>query len=198
MDTITLEIIKNYSIKEYSNSIDKQHNLGHVKRVTKNALWIAKVLNLEGLIDKNLLESACYLHDVLIARRNAKNYFDQFYNYVIEKPLNQKYIGKILERFNLDPKEKQILEIAIINHSYSIPLRILYRRGNLYLKILKDADSLDYISLERQRSLLEGNEKILRYLVNIYLSWIRKNIKKYLNFPELATRLNNGLVPFEI
>lgn len=194
MDIKTLETIKNYSIEEYSNSIDKQHNISHVERVAKDALWITNVLSLESSIDKNLLQAACYLHDVLIAKRNAKNYFSQFYNYVIEKSLNKKYIGKVLERFNLTPKEKQILEVSLINHPYSIPLRILHKQGNLYLKILQDSDSLDYVSLEKQQSLFEAKQKILIFITNMYLTWIRNNFKKYLNFPELATKLNNGLI----
>jgi len=197
MDTKTLEIIKNYSIKEYSKSVDKFHDLKHIERVVKNASWIVRKLKMEDLIDINLLNASCYLHDILIANRNAKNNFSQLYNNLIERSLNRKYMMKILDFFDLDTKEKQILSVAIINHPNSIPFRILNRQGDLYTKILQDADSLDYISLNRQQNLIEEKGKLLNQIANKYIFWIRKNIKKYLNFPELAFRLNGGLISAE-
>ncbi len=194
MDTKTLNKIRFFAIKEYGQSKDKQHSFGHAERVAKNALWITDILKVGDGFDKNLLQAACYLHDIVITKRNSRNYFSQFYSHIFEKLLNKKYIRQTLEYFDLPPEEEQILAVSIVNHPYSIPYRVLNKQRDLYSKVLQDADSLDSVSLRREHSFINRKGKILTYLTSIYLFWIRNNIEKYLNFPELTNKLNNGLI----
>ncbi len=194
MDVKTLNKIRLFAKKEHGQSKDKQHDFGHAERVAKNALWITNILKIGDGFDKNLLQAACYLHDIVLTKRNSRNYFSQFYNHIFEKTLNKKYIRQIIEYFDLPPEEDQILATSIVNHPYSIPYRILNRQRDLYSKTLQDADSLDYVSLRREHSFIDGKGKIPTVLTNIYLSWIRNNIEKYLNFPELTDKLNSGLI----
>ena len=131
------------------------------------------------------MQAAGYLHDILLAKRKSKNYFSQLYSHIFEKALNKKQIRQVLEQFNLSAEEKEILATAIINHPYSIPYRRLNKQKDLYSKILQDADSLDYVSPERESNFIKGKGKRVIRLTKMYLSWIRNNLEKYLNFPEL-------------
>lgn len=189
MNVKTLEKIRDYAKKEYGVSGDKQHNFDHVDRVAKNALKIVDVLDVTNKIDKNLLQAACYLHDLAASKNKSSNYFSQFLNHIFEKKINKKHILGILANFDLTWDDSQILLVAIINHSYSIPYRILNKQKDLYSQILQDADSLDYVISNREDSFLEGKGKIAVFLVRMYLNWIRNNIEKYLNFPELAKKI---------
>ncbi len=189
MDNFTLNNIKRFAIEEYAKTKDGQHNFEHAERVAQNALWIAEALKAEDALDKNLLKAACYLHDLVIAQRFGGSFFSRCYNHFWEKYLNKKYFESILKNFNLTSAENKILSTAIVNHPYSIPYGILNKQGDIYSKILQDADSLDYLSEERKLVLAKG--KLLTYFINKYLSWVRKNIKKYLNFPELIKKFPN-------
>jgi len=189
MDAKTLEKIKDYAKKEYGVSSDRQHNFDHVDRVAKNALKIVDALDVADKIDKNLLQAACYLHDIATSKSKSSNYFSQFLNHIFEKNINKRNILGILANFDLTWDDSQILLASIINHSYSIPYRILNKQKDLYSQILQDADSLDYAISNREDSFLEGKGKISVFLVRMYMNWIRNNIEKYLNFPELAEKI---------
>lgn len=186
MNSKTLNQIRRFSLIKYSLTKDKQHNLEHVKRVSRNAVKIVKRLGVSKDIDLNLLEAACYLHDIVVSKNRGTN-FSMFISHIFEKPLNKKYIPQIIKQFNLPKNEAQILTDAIINHPGSIPYRRLNRKKDLYSKILQDADSLDYISTQRQISFIQTKGKILSFISKLFLFHIRKNIKFFLNFPELHT-----------
>ena len=186
MDVKTLKKIRSFTIKEYAKSQDRQHNFAHAERVAKNALWITDVLKIKEGVDKNLLQAACYLHDIVLVRRNNGNYFSWLYNHIFEKHLNKRYLKEILECFGLPQEENKILTAAIVNHSYSIPYRLLNKQGDLYSKILQDADSLDYVSVKRADIFIKKKGKILTHLINLYLSWIKNDLGRYLNFPQLT------------
>ncbi len=191
MDIKTLNKIKHYAKNEYNQAKDKYHDFDHIERVVKNALGITDRLKFSEGFDKNLLLAACYLHDIVITKRNNSNFLKKFYNHIFEKLLNKKYIRKILKNFSLPLNEEQILALTIINHPHSIPYHSLNRHNDLYSKILQDADSLDYISLERTRNFIYGKRKILIYFFNIYLTWIRKNIRHFLNIQESLDQLKS-------
>lgn len=188
MNIRTLLQIKQFCLVKYSLTKDKQHNLEHVKRVSQNAIKIVQYLGIEKVIDLNLLEAACYLHDVVVSSNKGSN-LSLLYSHLFEKSLNKKYIPKIIQQFNLPQKETQILINAIINHPGSIPYRRLNKQKDLYSKVLQDADSLDYISIQRQISFIQTKGKILSFVSKLFLFQIRKNIKFFLNFPNLHTEL---------
>ena len=89
MNIRTLLQIKQFCLVKYSLTKDKQHNLEHVKRVSQNAIKIVQYLGIEKVIDLNLLEAACYLHDVVISSNKGSN-LSLFYSHLFEKSLNKK------------------------------------------------------------------------------------------------------------
>ena len=184
MDAKTLEKIKDYAKLVYSQNNDFSHNLEHSERVVQNALKIVNVLDYKDAIDKNLLISTCYLHDIVVCKNKGKLLFSVYYH-LFEKQLNRKYLPEIIKRFDLSKQESQILTNTIINHPYSIPYRILNKNGDLYSKILQDADSLEYVSIQRLKARYEAKGKILFYIAKLFVFIIRKNIKYFLNFPDL-------------
>jgi hypothetical protein len=68
---------------------------------------------------------------------------------------------------------------------------MLNPNGNLYTKILQDADTLDFFSKEREESFNKAKKKIIFYaLLGLFskyaLIYGRKNIANYLNFRKVA------------
>jgi len=124
-------------------SDDKRHDFGHAERVTRNAMWILDTLKIGESVDRNLLQAACYLHDVVVMKRDSRNYFSRFVSHFFEKNLNKKYLGKVLADFDLPWEEDQIIAEAIINHPNSIPFLVLNKEKDIYSKILQDADKLE-------------------------------------------------------
>jgi hypothetical protein len=185
MNIKTLNTIKAFAIRKYSQQNNLQHDVSHAERVVRNVVWIANKLHPDKPLDILLLQAAGYLHDIVTANFCGSNIFCQLYVHMFEKYLNKKYIGSILSRFDIKPEEKRILSVAIINHPYSVPYRILNTHHDIYSIILQDADTMDYISTQREQNIIHGKNIILSYVIKTYLSWVRKNIKSYLNFPEL-------------
>ena len=186
MGTADFQKIKSYAQGKYSQN-KGQHDIQHVERVSANALKITDILGKDHEIDRNLLSAAGYLHDIL--NTNIKgNFLLSIYSYIFEKSINRKHLGKIIEKFNLPKNESSILSNAIINHPYSIPFHILNKNNDIYSKILQDADSLDYISDSRLTSF---NKKMwfLSPISKLYIYLIRKNIRFFLNFPDVANRM---------
>ena len=186
MDKIVLENIKAFADEKYYQR-KGQHNIQHVKRVARNALNITDILGDKYKIDRNLLEAICYMHDYVIINKKH-NIFLSLYNHIFEKSINRRHLQKSIGRFKLPEEEKKTFVNAIINHPYSIPYHHLNRNKDLYSKILQDADSLDYISKER----LKYSRKVIKLLspfVKFYVNLIKKEIKHFLNFPQLAQSL---------
>ena len=187
MNTQDLEKIKSFAQERYSKS-KGQHDIRHVERVRNNALLITDILGKKDEIDKNLLEAMCYLHDILITRKKG-NLLLSLYNYIFERSINRRHLGSIIKKYNLPENESQLLTHAIINHPYSIPYRILNKNNDIYSKILQDADSIDYISGQRLES-FNKTRGFLSPISTFYIYLIRKNIRYFLNFPELGNKLD--------
>jgi hypothetical protein len=183
------------SVKEImEKSRDPQHGLDHLNRVRANALRIVKILNLEPNIDTNLLSAICLLHDIPM-NTTYKFPFGMLGKHLMEKSIVLKKLPGILEGLPLTGNERKIALTAIANHPLSIPYGHLNRGKDYYSKVLQDADSLDYVSGERTVSLERAKNKYFFYflaslIAKPYLSWVKKNIRKFLNFPELADRKN--------
>lgn len=189
MDLSTLSDIKNYAnsaVNELSNPL---HTWAHLERVSQNACLMVKILGMENKLDINLLQAACYLHDTPLSV--PKKYaFGAIGKHLFERNIIKRYLPEILDKFNLNPKEKEILFGAILKHSFSIPYRRLNKNKDLYTKILQDADSIDYFSYEREKSLrkVKGNSLYYYLLSTIsgqYFVFLRKNMRMFLNFPKI-------------
>jgi HD domain len=186
MGTTDLQKIKSFAQEKYSQN-KGQHDIHHVERVSTNALKICGILGKDHEIDRNLLSAAGYLHDILITNIKGNLLLPLYYNF-LERSINRKHLGGVIKKFNLPENESQILSEAIINHPYSIPYHILNKNNDIYSKILQDADSIDYISDARLASF---NKKMwfLSSISKFYIYLIRKNIRYFLNFPEIAKRM---------
>jgi len=186
MKTGVLIQIRKFAQSEYEQSGDSQHDFRHADRVASYCESIVRVLKLVNKVDGRLLTAASYLHDIVSARKIMKN---DLLNHIFEKSLNKKLITKILDNFDLTMTEKRVLKNSIVNHPHSIPYRILNKHNDLYSKILQDADSLDYVSPIREKSFLDKSGRLIQKLTTVYMTYIRKNLKSYLNFPEILSKL---------
>jgi hypothetical protein len=188
METTDLQKIKSFAFKRYSQNTS-QHDIRHVEMVNNNALKICAILGKDREIDRNLLSAAGYLHDILKTNIKGGLIFSMYY-YLFERSLNRKHLSGIIKRFNLPENESKILENAIINHPHSIPFHQLNGKNDIYSQILQDADSIDYVSDTR---LVSFNKKMrfLSPISKLYIYLIRKNIRFFLNFPEIAKKLDS-------
>jgi len=189
MNIQTLEIIKKYSVAQYSRSKDPLHDISHVERVVKNAIKIVDALCLRNTLDLNLLIACCYLHDVVIVQQNNNNFFQRAKNHVFEPYLNKKFLPKILNQFDLSKDERSVILRAIVNHPHSIPYRKLNKKGDWYTKILQDADTWDYVSREREIRAFEAGGIFIQPLLKIYFNCMRIAIKAFFNNPQLHKSL---------
>ncbi len=182
-----LQKIKSYAEEIFNKSTDIQHGYSHGERVADNALKIASILEINN-IDLNLLQAACYLHDLpqsMFKHGPALRHF--FENYAILK-----YMPDILKELKITGNEYNILMNAIRHHTFSIPYRRLNRNGDVYLKIMQDADSIDFLNDNRESNFNDiKNEFIFYHFLSLYskkyLSYARNNSEKYFNFPELSS-----------
>jgi len=178
--------IKNFARELMKKSRDPQHDFGHLERVARNVLKIVKILKVESEVDKDLLVAVSYLHDV-----NHGQFSPGLINYFSEKRFLKKILPGVLEKFDLSWNEKRIMSEAVYNCPYSFPFKKLNRDGDLYSKILQDADTIDFFSKEREKSFHQAKRGFLFYkILGLFflrgLEYGRKHLKNYLNFPELT------------
>ena len=165
---------------------DPQHGFIHLQRVADFAQKIVKTLKVENKIDVNLLLAACFLHDI-----NHTFYSPGVLNYFLETKRLKKVLPKVLAEMDIDVGEKAILEKAIYSSPFSFPFKKLNRSGDLYAKILQDADTLDFFSRQREVSFNKAKKNIVFYaFLGLFsgpaLAHGRKNIANYLNFSQIA------------
>jgi HD superfamily phosphodiesterase len=169
-----------------NKSTDPQHSFNHVDRVRKNALKIIKLLKIKNL-DSNLVQATCVLHDVPMSKFQHNPAIKHFFeNYAVNK-----FLPGILNDLQIKGVERQIITNAIRRHTLSIPYGRLNKEADNYSKILQDADSIDFFSMEREASFMENRGKYLSYLlispfVKKFLDYGRNNLGKYLNYPQLS------------
>ena len=189
MDTQTLGKIKSYCLETYASTKSANHDRGHIERVLSHALAIVDFLHVKDEVDTNTLEAACYLHDIVTSSTGNGTFFSKLYNHIFEKHIVRTYLPDILVRFHLTLQDSRILIQAITNHPYSLPYRRLNTKNDLYSQILQDADSLDYVSSERQAQFDNSHPK-LSVFTRVYLSFLRKHIGFFLNFPQLRSMVS--------
>jgi hypothetical protein len=181
-----LSKVKNFVNERRRKIKDPQHGFLHIQRVASFAQKIVKTLKVEDKVDLNLLQAACFLHDI-----NHTYFSPGFLNYFLEKRRLKKVLPKVLAELNIAADEKIIIENAIYSCPFSFPFKMLNPNGNLYTKILQDADTLDFFSKEREESFNKAKKKIIFYaLLGLFskyaLIYGRKNIANYLNFRKVA------------
>jgi len=166
------------------------HAFDHVERVARNTVKIAEILGLKKEIDINLLQAAGYLHDVPKAltypdlKSSIKTNF-------FEAQLVKKMMPGILAKLDVDSKEKEVLFKATVNHPLSYPYRKLNKKGDVYTKILQDADTLDLFSPERMAMFDRYKKNHLAYRIigrftKLHTALGFKHLSWFLNYPELA------------
>lgn len=181
-----LNKVKNLVNEKIRGISDLQHGWMHLVRVANNAKKIVNTLNVEKKVDLNVLLAACYLHDI-----NHAFYPPGFLNYFMEPIQLKKVLPKVLGQLDIDNDERAIIENAIYKSPFSFPFKRLNRKGNLYTKILQDADTLDLFSEQRVKDFTRSKKRVFFYsLVGLIsdfgVNYGKKNIANYLNFPQLA------------
>jgi len=178
--------IKKYCLEKMALSQDPQHDIGHIQRVKQNALKITDLLNLKSKLNLNLLQAICYLHDI-----HYSNLIPSLKAHLTEEKILQQTLPRVIKQFDIFSKDQEIILDAIYNSPHSFPFKKLNPQGSYYLKILQDADTIDYFSPERLVSLKQAKKKFFFYrLVSLFsgpvLRFGLKNLKNYLNYPHLA------------
>ncbi|MBU1200444.1 HD domain-containing protein [Patescibacteria group bacterium] len=188
MTTNQLQKIDNF-VKKATQKLDSQHGYGHLIRVKKNALQIVDILKINSKIDPNLLQAACFLHDIHFIK-----YKPSLKNWLTEGKLLRQVLPSIVKQFNLNESDRYILSEAVYNHTFSFPTKRLNQKYSLYAQIVQDADTLDFLSEIRILDLKKNKNKFKFYrflsLFSGLAKYGRKRIKNHLNLPEIIDYLN--------
>ena len=111
---------------------------------------------------------------------------NRIYTYIFERSLVKKELENILLKFDVDKEESEIIIKACSSHTHSFPFKRLNKNNDLYTRLLQDADTVDLFHQERlsitKKPFLE---KYFSTLIDKVKYLGIKNIRKYLNFPEL-------------
>lgn len=185
MQKQTFDKIKNKVMRHSQNTNDPQHDFDHFQRVARNALQIVKYLQLESKVDLILLKTCCYVHDCHVFFMRPS-----FYTHFFEVSCLKKILPGFLEEFDIPEHEKKTIFRAVYNHPYSFTYGKLNKKGDLYTKILQDADTIDYLSDERLEN-LKLSKKFFHYriaslIAKPFVMMNRKSIRRVLNFPSLS------------
>lgn len=184
-----LKEVKSWVKKEMKKVKDPQHGWSHLQRVAGYAQKIVESLSVEEKIDEHLLQAACYLHDI-----SQGSFSPGFINYFLESRRLKLILPGALSELRVDENERKIIERAIYSSPYSFPFKRLNKKGDLYTRILQDADTLDFFSKEREISFEKARKKFGFYaFLGLFSNWAlkygRRNLKNYLNNPALAEEL---------
>ena len=190
MDNLTLTDIKKYTKSVLEKSQDPLHDWDHLVRVDRVAKQITGFLEIGKELDSNLLQAACYLHDVPINIPKMV-LLGPVGKHLFEKRIVKKHLPGILKRFDLNDKERKVLIEAIVHHPFSVPYRCLNRSRNNYTRILQDSDSIDFFNTEREEKLKKSKYiSPIYYLMSVVskkvLTLGRKKMSWFLNYPEVA------------
>jgi len=174
MTEAELDRIKNFVNDRRRYIKDPQHGFSHLLRVADFSQKIVKILSVRDKIDLNLLLGVCFLHDI-----NHTYYSPGFINYFFEKIRLKKVLPEILIKLNINSEEKKIMEKAIYSSPFSFPFKILNPRGDLYTKILQDADTLDFFQKKGKKAWVSGKIKVffislLGFSPNVHLPMAEK------------------------
>lgn len=185
-----LERIKETVLKRLKDH-DIKHGPDHLRRVTKNALKAVKILNLEKKIDLNLLQAICLLHDITYVQPKFKY---RLADYVLERSIATRVLYPILKSLSINQSDSKKILQACSKHPHSFPFKRLNKSSDYYTKILQDSDTIDFFNQKRvtqfkrqiKPSFISG---LIKPFFNPYINYGRKNLKRYLNYPQLYEKL---------
>lgn len=170
---------------------DVKHGPGHLRRVVENALKAVKILNLEKKIDLNLLEAICLLHDITYVQPKFKH---RITDYVLERTIAARILYPFLKTLSINEADSKLILKACSRHPHSFPFKRLNKAGDYYTKILQDSDTIDFFNQERvDQFKQEMKRSFFSFLVkpffDHYINYGRRNLREYLNYPQLYEEL---------
>ncbi|MFC1653239.1 HD domain-containing protein [Patescibacteria group bacterium] len=177
--------VKRYAKETMAKTMDNMHTFEHLDRVRGNALKIVNILKIEKEIDLNLLQAACYLHDI-----HYINHRNSLITWMKETKYLKAMLPDIIKQFNLIESDRYLLSEAVYNHTHAFPFRRLNQKYSLYSQIVQDADQLEMwsntrlINLEKTKS-FSRFYKIVSLFSGLFIKRIKKNADTYLNFPQV-------------
>ncbi len=190
----TLTYIRQFVHQQLKQTPDLIHGWQHAQDVANNAklLWSLLPPKQAKTIDLNLLQAACYLHDL-----HTTKYPNSFSNFLFESKLIRQFLPPILNQLPLNPKEKEIIYEAIIHHPLALPFHRLNRRRSLYAQLLQDADILDQFNPKRLQLLkIETHPTLFHRFKTFLVNFNHPNTARWLishfsNQPNLAIQVYN-------
>lgn len=193
MTKSTINRIKKIALAQIKITSDPPHGLAHIKAVVKNSLKIVKLLNLTDTeIDLNLLKAVCYLHDLTYVDHQPS-----LKVYILEGEIAQSKARKILESLKtIQSQDKKLILDTMLHHVHSYPFKNVNSQNSIYTKILQDADTIEFFNPKRVKLFQRQAKynyiyKILQIIAPFFIKKGRKNIIKYLNFPQSQQLLND-------
>jgi HD superfamily phosphodiesterase len=179
--------IRKFVYKKMKDVPDLQHDLEHVEMVRRNALKIVEILGLENDLDLNTLQAACLLHDLTFTEHDPS-----FKSYLLEGMILEKQLPPILDKFEVSEKDKARILEACVYHTFAFPFKRLNKHRGLYARVLQDADLLELFNKKRIKKIEISKKKFLYYRLLSFVSgpalaFGRRNIRMFLNFPEIAS-----------
>lgn len=182
--------------KTFYRKTDKYHDWGHVLRVRKHALSLAKEY---GKVDARLLEAACYLHDIGRSKRNLRDIdhvqvsVNLSENFLIKIGLARDEIeainhavfchhmtnikfAKTIEAKILFDADK--LEIASVNGFVRMCCWLVEEKQmkpheavNFLWKNIKTAWDKDYVQTKKTRTVLKKEIRVIKKVVAFFNEW---------------------------
>jgi HD superfamily phosphodiesterase len=170
--------------------LDSNHDFYHLNRVKQNSLKIIKILKVSDMLDVNLLQAICYLHDIIYLKKRTG-----LYSFILEAMLIKNELKNLLPKFGVNIHDAKTIINACTKHPYSFPFRHLNKGEDLYTRILQDSDTIDFFQEQRIQMSKEKYAKI--YILEKYISFLidkiiqhgQNNLQRYLNFPEVYEKI---------
>lgn len=185
MTSTQLVAIRSYAQQTYKKTLDPLHDFSHVERVAKTAMRIVEILQVKKEIDTNLLQAACYLHDIAFISHKQS-----LMMWFMETKYLKSMLPSILPQFKLSETDRYILSEAVYRHTWAFPFHFLNKKYSLYSQIVQDADMLEMVSNTRILGLNESKKlfRLYRFLTlfsGVFIKRIKRNMSSYLNLPEI-------------
>lgn len=182
----TYKEIRAFALSRMAKLKNANHNDVHITHVENNANSIVKILGVEKIVDRNVLQVACLLHDLTYTAKKPS-----IYTYIFEGHIVRKIVREVLEKFSIPEKSKEIIVEAVYHHAHSFPFRRLNKNHDIYSKILQDADTLDFFDCLRLKMYIKEHDKGIfrnqrKFISSKMVEYGVNNLDKFLNYPMLA------------
>jgi HD superfamily phosphodiesterase len=160
-----LDSIKRFA-KPFYNQTGKFHDWSHIRAVRKHCLWLVKQC---GSVDKKILESACYLHDI---GRSKKDEGHGEKSVMLATPF--------LKKIGLSTEEVKSINHVIACHE----VEKIGRAKTVEARLFFDADKLEILSVSGFIRvicfLMEERKMKLGRAINFLWEYVSTVRKKYI------------------